>query len=98
MSADGTWQITITTPMGAQKSTLVLASDGGTLTGEQSDDNDTGPIYDGSIAGDELSWTIDIKQPFAMSVQFAGTVDGDRISGRAKAGAFPPMPFTGARA
>ena len=36
MSADGTWNTTINTPMGAQNGTLTLTSDGATLTGKMS--------------------------------------------------------------
>ena len=58
MSADGTWQITVNTPMGAQATTLTLASDGATLTGEQSADGSSTPIYDGSVDGDAVSWKV----------------------------------------
>ena len=34
MSVDGTWELTIDTPMGAQKGNLTLASDGDSLTGK----------------------------------------------------------------
>ena len=34
MSADGTWNVTMNTPMGAQKASLVLKTDGYMLTGE----------------------------------------------------------------
>ncbi len=33
LSADGTWNVTLNSPMGAQAGTLELASDGNTLTG-----------------------------------------------------------------
>ena len=36
MSADGTWNTTMNTPMGAQQATLELQTDGGTLTGKMS--------------------------------------------------------------
>ena len=33
MAVDGTWKLVVNTPMGAQESTLVVQSSGGTLTG-----------------------------------------------------------------
>ena len=33
MGADGTWNMTMKTPMGEQAGTLTLSTDGGTLTG-----------------------------------------------------------------
>jgi hypothetical protein len=98
MSPDGTWNITVQTPMGAQTSTVELASDGAALTGTQSGNGESGPIYDGSVDGDVASWKIDITRPLALTVTFTAKVDGDSISGTANAGMFGPSPFTGSRA
>lgn len=97
MSADGTWAITVNTPMGAQATTLTLATDGTTLTGEQSADGSSTAIYDGSVNGDELSWKIDVTKPMSLTVSFRAKVEGDTISGKAKAGMFPAMAFEGSR-
>ena len=97
MSVDGTWEVTVQTPMGAQTGTVTLTSDGWLLTGTQSGNGETGDIYDGSVDGETATWKIDVKTPFPLSIEFTGTVDGDSISGHAKAGAFPPAPFTGSR-
>jgi len=98
MSADGTWQITVNTPMGAQATTLSLRTEGATLSGEQSADESTTSIYDGSIEGDEVRWKVDVTKPMALTVSFRGKIDGDTISGKAKAGMFPAMAFEGSRA
>ena len=98
MSVDGTWKITLQTPMGAQSSTVELQSDGARLTGTQSGNGESGAIYDGSADGDTASWKVDITRPMALTVSFDATVDGDAIKGTARAGAFPPSPFSGARA
>ena len=97
MSADGTWKITVNTPMGAQATTLSLSSEGSTLTGEQSADGSTTAIYDGSVDGDEVRWKVDVTKPMALTVSFRGKIEGDKISGKAKAGMFPGMAFEGAR-
>jgi hypothetical protein len=98
MSADGTWEITVKTPLGSQKSTLVLSTEGGTLTGEQSGNGESGPIYGGAIEGDTVSWKVDVSNPFALSIEFTATIEGDAISGKAKAPGFPGMSFSGSRA
>ncbi len=95
MSIDGSWEITVQTPMGPQSSKLELKSDGGALTGTQSGGGEQTDIYDGSVNGDDATWKVDIKQPFAMTVTFSATVDGQSISGTAQAGAFPPATFSG---
>ena len=98
MSVDGTWNITLQTMMGEQSSTVELVSEGAGLTGTQSGNGESGPIYDGSVDGDAASWKVDITRPLALTVTFTATVDGDTISGTARAGSFPPSPFSGSRA
>jgi hypothetical protein len=98
MTVDGTWKITVQTPMGAQSSTLELSSDGGQLSGTQSGNGESGAIYDARVEGDSASWKIDITRPMALTVTFTAKVDGDAISGTAKAGMFGSASFSGTRA
>ena len=61
MSADGTWNTTINTPMGAQNGTMTLATDGGTLTGKLSGPQGDIDIEDGTaemVDGHEVSQRI----------------------------------------
>ena len=51
MSADGTWNLTMQTPMGERRSTLTLATSGGSLTGTQEAEGNTTDITDGSVSG-----------------------------------------------
>jgi hypothetical protein len=97
MSIDGTWDITVNTPMGPQESSADLKSDGGALTGTNTGGGATMDIYEGKVDGDSASWKIDATQPFPMTLEFTAQVDGDKISGEAKAGMFPASPFTGTR-
>lgn len=98
MSADGTWNITMNTPMGAQQATLELKSDGSSLTGTMSGPQGTIELKDGAGDGDSLSWKADITTPMAMTLEFSATVDGDSISGNVKLGAFGTASFSGTRA
>lgn len=98
MSADGTWDITVNTPMGAQATKLTLRTDGAALSGEQSADGSSTAIYDGSVDGDEVRWKVDVTKPMSLTVSFKGKVEGDKITGKAKAGMFPAMAFEGSRA
>ncbi len=45
-----------------------------------------------------MSWKNAITTPFPMTLEFAGAIDGDAISGNVKAGSFGSFPFTGKRA
>lgn len=93
MSA-GKYEIVVQSPMGAQPSTLELNADG---TGTQAAQGRSQPITDGKIDGNNVSWKNSITTPFPMTLEFAGTVDGDKISGNVKAGSFGSFPFSGTR-
>ncbi len=97
MAVDGKWEIVINSPMGAQKATLDLATDGGSLTGTQSAAQGSGPLENGKVDGNAVSWSAKITSPMPMTLEFAGNVDGDKLAGSVKAGAFGSFPFTGSR-
>ena len=98
MAIDGTWEITINSPMGAQKARLELAASGGALTGTQHAQGSSQPVANGKVDGNAVSWSANITTPMPMTLEFTGTVDGDVLKGSVKAGAFGSFPFSGARA
>ena len=98
MSAAGTWNTTMNTPMGAQQGTLTLEVDGSTLTGKLSGPQGDIDLEDGTIDGNDLSWKANITSPMAMTLEFSATVEGDDINGTVKLGAFGDASFSGTRA
>lgn len=98
MSAAGTWNTTINTPMGAQTGTLTLEVDGSALTGKMAGAQGEMAIQDGAIDGDNLTWKADITSPMAMTLEFSATVEGDNLNGSVKLGAFGDSTFSGTRA
>ena len=99
MSVAGTYDVTIKTPMGDQKGKLTVTPNGDAFTGSvASDMMGTMEVADGKIAGDTITWKMDMKVPMPMTLEAEATVDGDAISGSVKAGAFGSMPLSGARA
>ena len=98
MSADGTWKLTMQTPIGERKSTLALQSSGAALTGKLTADEGGGTdIYEGKLSGTTASWKADIKNPMPLTLVFSGTIDGDKMSGTVSAGAIGSWPFAGTR-
>ena len=97
-SADGVWNTTMNTPMGAQKGTLTLATDGDSLSGKLDGAQGTVEIKDGKVDGDALSWKADITNPMPLTLEFSAKVEGDGISGSVKLGGFGNASFTGTRA
>jgi hypothetical protein len=99
MAVDGTWKLVVNTPMGAQESTLVISSSGGTLTGTQSAGSGEGrPIDEGIVKGNDIAWKAAITKPMPMTLEFSGTVEGDKITGSVKLGMFGSASFSGSRA
>lgn len=98
MTVSGVWNITVNSPMGAQKSTVTLAAAGDALTGSGTGPDGSRDIADGKVSGNDVSWKVAVTTPFPMTLEFGGVVNGDGISGSVKAGSFGSFPFSGERA
>ena len=99
MAVDGTWKLTVNTPMGAQESTLAIKASGAQLTGTQSaPSGESQPITDGTVNGNAVAWKAAITRPVALTLEFSGTVNGDQMSGDVKLGMFGSSSFSGKRA
>lgn len=98
MSADGTWNLTMQTPMGERRSMLTLSTSGGTLTGKQEAEGNTTDIAEGTVNGNEVSWRVSITNPMPLTLTFTGTVEGNTMNGNADTGMFGSFPFQGMRA
>ena len=96
-NADGVWETVTNTPMGQQKATMTLATDGDTLTGTLAGAQGTITIQDGKVDGDRLTWKADITSPMPITLSFSARVDGDTISGNVALGAFGNASFEGKR-
>jgi hypothetical protein len=97
MSADGTWKVTINSPMGVQTGTLTVKTSGDSFTGQFAGAQGTQDIS-GKADGDKLSWGTKLTQPFPIDLEFSVTVTGDAMEGSVKAGAFGSSPLKGERA
>ncbi len=97
MTADGNWSLVVSTPMGERQGTLSLKTDGGTLKGSQMAEGSTAEIFDGTVDGNAIAWKVSITDPMPMTLEFNGTVDGDKLSGSVTLGAFGSSSFSGTR-
>ena len=98
MSADGTWKLTMKTPIGERKSTLALKEAGGALTGKLTgEEGNSTDIFEGKASGDNVSFKAAIKSPMPLTLEFTGAVDGDKISGTVSASGVGSWPFSGTR-
>ena len=98
MSADGSWNVTINSPMGAQEAVVTLVTDGSTLSGSMdSGVQGTHEFSGGTVDGDAVTFGIDMTKPMPMKLEVTGTVSGDSIEGSVKLGAFGNATFSGTR-
>jgi hypothetical protein len=97
MSADGNWNLVVSTPMGERRGSLSLKTEGSTVNGSQMADGNSADIFDGTVGGNEISWKVSITDPMPMTLEFTGTVDGDEIAGTVKLGEFGNSSFSGVR-
>ena len=98
MAVDGTWTLTMQTPMGERTSSVALTSAGGVLTGTQTAEGNTTAIADGTVSGNTVGWTVSITNPMPLTLEFTGTVDGTEMSGDMNISGFGSWPYTGTRA
>ncbi len=98
MSADGDWNVTINSPMGAQQAVLTLQTEGSSLSGKMAGPQGTQEFGGGTVDGDALSWVVEMTSPMPMKLECTATVTGDAIEGNVKLGAFGDATFGGTRA
>jgi hypothetical protein len=101
MSAAGTWNMTIDTPIGKQHARLELTENAdGTWQGTSLsiDSGETSSLTDISVNGNDVSWQQAVTKPMKLNLKCTVTIDGDTLSGKAKAGLFPAVTMTGERA
>ncbi len=98
MSVAGTYNVTVKSPMGDQAGTFTVTVDGDSFTGSLVGGLGSMDANNGKVAGNTLTWTMDMKVPMPMTLECEATVDGDTLTGGVKAGAFGTMPLSGVRA
>lgn len=98
MAVDGTWNLTMKTPIGERRSTLALTTAGAALTGQLTAEGRSTNIFDGKADGDNVTFRASITNPMTLTLEFSAQVTGDKISGNVGAGAVGSWPFSGTRA
>ena len=97
MAVDGTYNISIQTPMGAQAGKMVLKTEGDTVVGSVQNMMGTDPIENGKLKGDEFAFVVEAKSPMGpIKLTVTGKVEGDTVTGQAIT-PFGPAPITGKR-
>jgi len=94
---DGTWNVTIATPIGKQEIVLEIATRHGAVGGTARRGDEIVALVDPIAEGNRLRWTQSVTRPLRLTLAFDVTVDGDAMTGTAKAGVLPSSRLTGRR-
>ncbi|WP_328389211.1 hypothetical protein OHS81_32600 [Streptomyces sp. NBC_00400] len=97
MSVEGTWNLSISTPIGTMKAVVELREQDGVLTGVAHGAGEEVPLNDVALDGDRLTWKQAVTKPMRLNLAFDVTVDGDTLQGTSKAGRLPSSKVTGER-
>ena len=98
MSVTGTWNLTITSPLGTQPATLQIQETGGAYQGTLTGKADPSPAENLVVDGSNVSFAADADTPVGkMKLEFAGAVTGDSIAGKYQT-PFGAFDFSGSRA
>ena len=93
---DGTYECVVKSPLGDQKTTLTVKSDGGAFTGTNAGAMGSMDVS-GTVDGNTLAWKQQMTVPMPMTLDCEATVDGDTLTGTVGAGAFGSFPMAGKR-
>jgi len=95
-NVDGSYDCTVKSPLGDQKMTLTVRSDGTGFTGDVSGAMGSMDVT-GTVDGDTVSWKQSMTVPMPMTLDCEATIDGDTLTGTVGAGAFGSFPMSGTR-
>lgn len=97
MSVEGTWNLSISTPIGKINAVVELCEQDGILTGVAHGAGEETALADITLAGDRLTWKQAITKPMRLNLTFDVTVNDDTLQGTSKAVRLPSSKVTGER-
>jgi hypothetical protein len=95
LSIDGTYAITVNSPIGKQEGKLTLKTSGEKLDGTM--EASLGKMsFTGTAKDNDLAWTAEVSSAFGKAIlDFKAKVSGIEITGQVALGAFGSFPFNG---
>ena len=101
MTASGTWELTIDSPLGKQRALVTLTQNSDDAWQGMARDLRSGEesqMTDISIQGDKVGWQQRITKPMKLKLTYNLTLENDKLTGKVKAGLFPASKVVGERA
>jgi len=93
---DGSWDCTVKSPLGDQKMTVTVKTEGSTWSGKVSGAMGSSDVS-GEVSGNTITWKQQMTVPMPMTLDCEATADGDTLTGTVAAGAFGSFPLNGKR-
>ena len=93
---DGSWDCTVKSPLGDQKMTVVVKTEGNAWNGTVSGAMGSSDLS-GEADGNTISWKQQMTVPMPMTLDCEATAEGDTLTGTVGAGAFGSFPLSGTR-
>ncbi|MER5531379.1 hypothetical protein ABT075_43530 [Streptomyces sp. NPDC002677] len=97
MSPEGTWDLSIATPIGTIKAVTEFRYEDGVLVGTARGTGEEVTLSDVLLEDGRLTWKQAVTKPMRLNLAFALTLDGDTLTGTSKAGRLPSSKVTGRR-
>ncbi|TFC86373.1 hypothetical protein [Cryobacterium sp. TMT4-31] len=98
----GTWNITMSTPLGKMHALLTFAEDGMSITGTARSKDEEVPLRSIQLEvrpdGDHLTWSQKITRPMSLNLEFDVVISGESLAGSSRAGRLPKSKVTGKKA
>ncbi len=97
-SIDGQWDCVAQSPMGEQQSVLTLTSKpDGSFAGTNAGPLGALDVTEGQVTGDHVTFKMELKVPFPMTLTCEGELNGDVLEGTIDTGAFGRFPVKATR-
>ncbi|CAL9624341.1 hypothetical protein [Streptomyces sp. enrichment culture] len=97
MSVEGTWDLSIATPLGRIRPVVDFRREGDALTGTAHGVGEEVPLVDVAVEGHRVTWRQAVTEPLRLNLAFEVRVDGDTLEGTSRAGRLPASRVTGTR-
>jgi hypothetical protein len=97
MNFDGTWQVTISTPIGKQSVVFEIVTQNGTIEGKATQGSEVSLFENLSLKDGHLTWTQKITKPMRLTLAFDVSLEEGKLRGTAKAGFLPSSSLVGER-
>ena len=94
---DGSWKLTLATPLGPQTFTGRFATQGNVVTGTLYSGNLDPATFEGTFEGDHYVWDLKVTKPVKVTLKYDVLVAGDSLTGKVKMGIFGNAKLTGER-